>query len=358
MFFLQSKKDIAMKREGIAKKQDNSKVEFFAIVETSRSEGRKTIYERKPAYVPLDQSVSSGLAAQFKAMADTFFEDNPTVIPFDGRYTPGKGETFLIENFSAEASIVAAASNPFGTPPLNLSRSPFPQIKAIIMTELNSPLRILFQEFKTSQIIRQGRAFFFGFKGSDTYDELDVSGIAIGNQIDAVYDDGKFWFRSYYTANRFADLAEHFHDATNEEIKELLKMDGIVAENEAELLAHTDAGMRRKFTIIRDTEILSLVTPEEIRQNALSYNLDIEIDSTDGQKRIVIPSDKAAAKEVLDFLCQARFFGSLTREPFVANSFRPYGNGKTATVGGPTSAGSRSTKKAVKKKAAKKSARK
>ena len=288
-------------------------------------------------------------------MADAFFDENQTVIPFDGRYTPDPGEIFVIEDFKLDPTIVAAAKNPFGTQELNLSRSPFPQIKAIMMTELNSPLRIIFQGFKTEQIIRQGRALFFGFGGKNTYSELDVSGIAIGSEIDAVYDDGKLWFRSYNATNRIVDLTEYFHDATNEEIKDLLKMEGIVAADEDELLKHTDASMRRRFTIIKNTEILSLASADEIRLEARKQGLEIDIERENGNERIVVPSSKKEAKEVLEFLCQMRFVSALTKELCVANSFRPVATKKlSANADEEPRPAKQSSKKSAKKTAKKK----
>jgi hypothetical protein len=325
-------------------------VEFFAILETARKDGRQIIRERLPAYIQMDEKVASDLATVFTSMAETFFAANE-VVDFDGRYAPGKGETFVIKGFKLDAALLKAVRSPLTTPELSLSRSPFPQIKAIIASEINSPIRIIFQEFKTGQIIRQGRAFIQKLlHGKNTFDIVGQSGITISGDVDAVYDNGNLYFHSYYTANRFADLTEYFKDATDEEIKDLLKTDGIVAADENQLLEITDTAMRRKFEIIKKTKILNLVTPESIQAAAVAHDIEVEIDRAGGRKRIVIPTGKAEAKELLDFLCQARFFGALTHELFIANSYRPIA--KKAATGSQSGASRSAKKKAAKKKAA------
>jgi hypothetical protein len=298
--------------------------EFFALTEAVTKDGRRSIRTRVPQYIGLDQKLAENLATLFDSMADSFFNSNPTVVDFDGRYTPDKGEVFVIRKFALDPAIEKAAKAPLTTEVLSLTKSPFPQIKAIIATQRNSPIRVVFQEFRTDQIIRQGFALVQKvLHGKQTFDRVDQSGIAIGNDIDAVFDKGDLYFRSYYTANRFADLTPYFKDASDEEIKDLFKLDGIVAEDEDALLEKTDTAMRRKFAIIKKTDILSLVTAKHIQATAAAQGLNIEIDPSHGKQRILIPADKAQAKEVLDFLCQARFMGALTNEVFVANSYRP-----------------------------------
>jgi hypothetical protein len=76
---------------------------------------------------------------------------------------------------------------------------------------------------------------------------------------------------------------------------------------------------------------LKLVPPEQIQAAAALQDMDIEIQIVKNKKQIVIPSDKAAARELLDFLCQARFIGPLTQELFIANSYRPVGK-KVAAI--------------------------
>jgi hypothetical protein len=326
-------------------------VEFFAILETAKRDSHQIIRERTPTYINMDEKIAKDLATVFTSMAETFFKDNPTVVDFDGRYTPSKGEMFVIKDFRLDAALLKAVKSPLTTPELSLSRSPFPQIKAIIASEINSPLRIIFQEFRTDQIIRQGRAFIQKLlHGKNTFDIVDQSGIAISGDVDAVYDNGNLYFHSYYTANRFADLTEYFKDATDDEIKDLLKTDGLMAADENQLLEVTDTAMRRKFSIIKKTEILNLVTPERIQAAAVAQDIDVEISRVGGRKRIVIPSDKADAKVLLDFLCQARFFGALTNELFVANSYRPVV--KKAASGSQADLARSTKKKGAKKKAA------
>ena len=160
---------------------------FFAITEVARVEARKTVRDRTPARIPLDQKIAANLTTHFKSMANTFFTDNSTVIPFDGRYSPGRGEVFVIKDFKLDSSLTAAVKGTLSASPLDLGKSSFPQIKAIVAAEVNGKIRLIFQEFKADQIIRQGWALFHK---KTTFDMIDYAGITIGNDIDAVYDDG------------------------------------------------------------------------------------------------------------------------------------------------------------------------
>src|SRR5690606_11421123 len=123
------------------------------------------------------------------------------------------------------------------------------------------------------------------------------------------------------------------------------------------LMSNVDSVISRKFGIVKQTGILDRVTPEQIQQAASQYDLDIELEIANGKTKILLPSEKSGAKEVLDFLCEGRFIGALTNELFTSNSHRPVNQQRSAGGAKKKAAKKKGTKKksAKKKKYSKKS---
>ncbi|MBL4883880.1 MAG: hypothetical protein JKY95_04985, partial [Planctomycetaceae bacterium] len=242
--------------------------EFFVIIEQSTRTKGQLEKKRFVQYLPLDQAVSKELETSFTSMCNNFITKSLIKVNFDGRYTPSGGERFAIPKFSMNPNIVKAAKSPLTTPILDLSNQSYPLIKAIIATQViqegnSSKLRIIFQEFRTGSIIRRGRALFHR---NDTFQTSDQSGLAISDKIDAVFENGELNFRSYYTANRFVDLTPYFKEATKLEIRDMLDGDNLVSDDLETLLENADAVISRKFGIIKQTQILDKVTPEQIQK--------------------------------------------------------------------------------------------
>lgn len=71
--------------------------------------------------------------------------------------------------------------------------------------------------------------------------------------------------------------------------------------------------------MLRDSKVLDNYTPTQIRARAVGY-LDIALDTANGQERIRFPSEKAAAKRLLQFLNEELYKGPITANIYETNS--------------------------------------
>ena len=78
----------------------------------------------------------------------------------------------------------------------------------------------------------------------------------------------------------------------------------------------------KRFALLKDSEILDQYTVPQIVQHSIGYDLDIQIDNSTGQDRIVFPAEKAPAKKLLQFLNEELFWGATTERLFETNSKR------------------------------------
>lgn len=339
--------------------------QFYAIVEEIEVgvNGKKTGRVRKPYRISLDGVVSKELSVTFEAMSRTFFDDNPNVYPFDMRFNPGRGEMFSLENVHLSPDLIKAIKNPLSCPPLDLRSLKHPQIKAICMATVNSPVRVMFQQFATDQIIRPGYVLIMRlFQGELTYRDLDTSGLSIGNDLDAVYDNGTLYFRSYYTTNRFLDLTQYFEDASDDNIKQIFSSAPLYTENIEKVLENADSVVRKKLSILEKSQILDDFTPVQIRAALEEKGFDITIVKTPkGEDMIEFPTEKKAAKELLDLLTQSVFVGIITGTKYLTNSYRAIETERAQAVSLVPLKKASNTKKPPKppaKKAAKKNSKK
>ncbi len=321
---------------------------FFALVEETIKDGGRTKKESQPQRIEIDNKVAVGIASTFETMAATFFSENRQQIDFDGRYLPDPGEIFKIDDFAIDPALLAAAHSPLKSKQFVIASSPYPVIRAIAASTVTGPkpedVRIVFQEFRADRIIREGFALFHQ---NGTFTRVDHSGLTISGKIDAVFEKGTLYFKSYYSANRFVDLTNYFKDASDEDVRGLLKSKKFSTGDEEALLKVLDNSMRRKLGAIEKNNPLDTVTPEALQAAGKEFDIPVDIDVSHGKKSVVLPSTKPELKDLLYLLHDGLYKSPITQLQMLSNSHRPRPVGakpapKKATV----------KKKAFKKKAA------
>jgi hypothetical protein len=123
-------------------------------------------------------------------------------------------------------------------------------------------------------------------------------------------------------ANAIFNLADFYKEATEEDIKAILAHEKLAPVSVDALAKGASQWFCKRFALLKDSEILDQYTVTQIIQHSNGYDLDIQIDLTSGQERIVFPADKAPAKKLLQFLNEELFRGSITERLFETNSKR------------------------------------
>ena len=273
--------------------------------------------------IPLVGELQAALTEQWQDQLDDFLLEAEE-IDFDPGYTPEANERFSLQDFELP-DVVAAESS--GTvhllDPINMQGAEPFLIKAILgfARQDDGSEILLTQSFSKSHIISPGKFLFL------TRDRFETSGapaLSLGDQLTAVYCPAqqKLLFKNYRATNAIFSLMDFYKEATEEDIKAILAHDKLAPVDADALAKGASQWFCKRFALLKDSEILDQYTVPQIVQNSMGYDLDIQIDNSTGQDRIVFPAEKAPAKKLLQFLNEELFRGAITERLFGTNSKR------------------------------------
>lgn len=180
---------------------------------------------------------------------------------------------------------------------------------------------VLTQSFSKSHIISPGK---FLFLTRDRFETSAAPALSLGDQLTAVYYPAqqKLLFKNYRATNAIFSLMDFYKEATEEDIKAILAHDKLAPVDADALAKGASQWFCKRFALLKDSEILDQYTVPQIVQHSIGYDLDIQIDNSTGQDRIVFPAEKAPAKKLLQFLNEELFRGAITERLFETNSKR------------------------------------
>ena len=136
---------------------------------------------------------------------------------FDGSYKPDEDESLKIENFDLPDEIKEAINNPLGVEKLIATDNDL-NIRAVFLTlDDGEEGRIVFQRTQKRQLLIGGMISLFWSK--DTFISTKKPGVVITDSIDAYYENGTLYFKSYYLANQILNLNKYYRQATDEDIR-------------------------------------------------------------------------------------------------------------------------------------------
>ncbi|MDA0426046.1 Kiwa anti-phage protein KwaB-like domain-containing protein [Stutzerimonas frequens] len=273
--------------------------------------------------IPLVGELQAALTEQWQDQLDDFLLEAQE-IDFDPGYTPEIHERFSLQNFELP-DVVAAESS--GTvhllDPINMQGAEPSLIKAILgfARQDDGSEILLIQSFSKSHIISPGQFLFFT---RNNFESSETPALSLSDQLTAVYypEQQNLLFRSYRAANAIFNLADFYKEATEEDIKAVLAHEKLAPVDADALAKGASQWFCKRFALLKDSEILDQYTVPQIVQHSVGYDLDIQIDNSTGQDRIVFPADKAPAKKLLQFLNEELFRGAITERLFETNSKR------------------------------------
>jgi hypothetical protein len=285
--------------------------QLAAIVRT----GQRTHLLRIPMHQDLQNTLMQSWHQQYQAFIGGIEE-----VDFDPGYNPEDHERFRLSNFELPAWLAGEDSTTVPQlDPVNQLEDQLESIRAFAaFVRLDSNELILFQNFTRSHVIRPGN---FLFLRNETYETPNRPGLTLDSKLAAVHypQDEKILFRSFRIANTFLPLNVFYREASEIEIREILDhnllapadMDAIVAYGQMQWF-------RKRFAMLRDSGILDEYTAQEILNHSENYDVAIEID----EGKIVFPTEKPAAKRLLQFLNEELFRGAITETLYETNSKR------------------------------------
>lgn len=288
--------------------------QLAAIVKSSRSVELRRI--------PLHQTLQDALAENWAAQYESFV-DGVSEIEFNAGYRPEAHERFFISGFTLPAWIAGETAQ--SVPNLATISSDdklLDAIKGIVafVRHENDEELLLFQNFSRSHVVQPGR---FLFLENNTYETTQRPGLTLDKKTSAVYSaaDQKLLFNSFRTVNTFLPLADFYEEATEQQIREILSHDLLAAEDAEALAVGANQWFRKRFAMLRDSGVLNEYSAQEIHNLSEDYDINIYVEND----KIVFPSEKQAAKKLLQFLNEELFRGAITKKLYEANSKREAG---------------------------------
>lgn len=240
-------------------------------------------------------------------------------INFDGSYKPDEDESLKIESFDLSDDIQEAINNPLGVDKLVANDGNELNIRAIFLTlsDDRENERILFQRIQKRQLLLGGRITLFW--SDDTFISTQQPGVVITDSIDAYYENGTLYFKSYYWANQIFNLSKYYRQATDDDIRNFCQNNCFYVDDLDSLVSASNNWTRKKIAYILDTGVLEKNTTDYILQEANNLGLRFK---TNEENKIVFPADLKDQKKLLSYLADEIYKGRLSDDVYLTNSKR------------------------------------
>lgn len=269
--------------------------------------------------IPLHQRLQDKLAEGWGEQYETFVE-GISEIGFDAGYGPDDHERFCLPDYGLPPWMAGEDSLTIPTlDEISSSEAVINSIKGIVAFARNDQWRelMLFQNFTRSQIIRPGRSLILR---NDAYESAESPGLTLDRKLSAVYlpTERKLLFRNFRTVNTFLPLADFHKEASEQEIREILNHKLLVPEDPEALATDANQWFRKRFAMLKGSGVLDQFSAGEIQSRSKECGVSIRVSNG----KIVFPSDKPAARKLLQILNEELFLGAITETLYETNSKR------------------------------------
>jgi len=263
--------------------------------------------------ITLLQSVTSNIRDIFINASSYLINSDTEEIEFDGNYNIQEEEVLYV-SFKLPESFLTSISDPIGITNLNLDED---TVKALFWVENKSDKSniIYFQNFDNRKVLKNKNILTFN---TNSYSKLEANAFIIDDTVSAIFDNGKFYFKSFSNANKIFSLSSYYEEATNEEIQ-LFSTNTKIIIDTLWFQENSNTLIRKQITLIQKSKILDTADVKKIKSKAKDFKLDIEI--ADG--KIKFPNDKKQCKDILSYLNEQFYIGLITGNKFKTNSHKP-----------------------------------
>jgi hypothetical protein len=273
--------------------------------------------ERSLFRLPLAKSVQQALGVEWSRQHEALLAGND-IVDFDSAYNPEENEILRISGFKPPAWLAKQNSREavhlavMGQAPSDLER-----IRGLLgFGQLGGEEVVLFQSFSRSHVLRPG---FSLFSENGSYRSIEQPGVTLSDRLAGVLrSNGELLFPAFRSINAIMPMLEYYREASENEIREVLRHKHIVAEDADALARAPSQWFSKRFAFLRDSEVLKKYAPKQLRARAKKCNLAVKL--KDG--KIVFPANKADAKRLLQFLNEELFRGAITEKLYSTNSKR------------------------------------
>jgi len=269
----------------------------------------------------VSQEVQESMTAYLKEQVQAFNGDCEEVA-FDGKYKPDQGEMLVIDGFDDLDSLVKVVAAPLDVTIANPAELSFDQIRALFFGEQegDGTWTVYLQSFDRRRVISS--AGFSIFHAKDTYKKIEGTGLTLDNKLAARLRGNKLSFFSFFHARQMFDMSSYYQEATDTDIKQFAALEQLHVDDADELMAVSDAWVRRKVWLVMQSGILQKVPPNDIKAIAAEFNIAVHYVNDGGVEKIELPTDKKALKTLLRFLDEDYYKSPLSKTNYLTNSKR------------------------------------
>lgn len=178
----------------------------------------------------------------------------------------------------------------------------------------------LFQMFSSYNLLENKYVLKF-FEEQHNYTRMTDKAFIINNKIQAIYKDGRLFFKSFPSVSKIFDLTEKMVEATTAEVKEFGNKENLSIDPNW-LVANANTKTRRLIKMVTESGTLDTFMAMNARKRgkiAKSVNIEIKIENG----KLVLPSNVSKVNKVLEFLNEDVYKGLITSNIFRTNSKRP-----------------------------------
>lgn len=265
-------------------------------------------------YVDLALGIIDETRRLFVNAANDLMNDETERIEFEGQYIirDSDNEISYIEMELPEA-FNDIPNNQQGITTLDMDND---SIKSIFWYEEGT---FLFQVFSSGNLLENKYVVRF-FQEQHNYTKMTDKAFIINNKIQAIYKEGRLFFKSFPSVSKIFDLTGKMLEATNEEVSEFGNKDNIIIDT-TWLLANANTKTRRLIKMVKESGTLdTFMSMDSRKRKKIANSVNIEINIVDGN--LVLPSNVVKVNKVLEFLNEDVYKGLITSHVFKTNSKR------------------------------------
>ncbi len=193
----------------------------------------------------------------------------------------------------------------------------------VCRNESNDDL-LLFQNFFPSNIIYPNSIIEGKRQDRETYKQLEGDYyFRFANKLTAIYDykDEKLLFYSLHNVSMFLSLDEHYTEATDKDIRKLLKDPMFKCDNPDIVLSRCNKGIRKMFSLLKYSDVLSKTSAQRIQEACSEINIHIPITS---DRKVLFPTIQEEITGILKMITKRILRSLVTDELQESNSNRNY----------------------------------
>ena len=257
----------------------------------------------------IDEAVRD-IVALWEPSYTKFVSDEITEVAFGGSYKPDKDEVLYVTMGLPDSF----ADIPDNTNNYNEVAIPGDSIKTICLYHDGN---YYFQNFMNNYILKTSNIPLIW--SGDTFKKFDEQkAFTIEETVNAIYHNGKLYFRSYASARQIFDF---YTEATNADIDNVFGNDVFAGTDCEWMKENSDSVMRKQIKSIEDSGILAglNVTTKKFKSWAKKAGIPEGVYNTGN---LVFPKNKKECKVILSFLNDDIFEGHFTKSIYLSNSKR------------------------------------